>query len=158
MDRFFDYIFDHENIFIIIDNNDKIWFAGNDIATILEYKAPQKIIEKYVPTKYKKQYQDIDVNNKKYSKKYQNKSIFIDQIGLFRLSIKSKQPRAIEFQEWITDIVLSELRCDGFFQLQDKIIFLQEKLGKIKKINKNLLMENDYLRGNKKHPLQIRNN
>ena len=65
MNSYFDFIFDHENIFIIIDNNDKVWFAGNDIAKILEYKAPQKIIEKYVPDRYKKQYQDIDINKKK---------------------------------------------------------------------------------------------
>ena len=69
-----------ENLFVVIDNHDKI----------LEYKAPQKIIEKSVPNKYKKQYQEINIDNKKYNKKYQNKTMFIDEIGLFRLSIKSK--------------------------------------------------------------------
>ena len=142
----------HDNLFVIIDNNDKIWFAANDIATILEYKAPQKIIEKFVPNKYKKQYQYINVNNKNYSKKYQNKSMFINEIGLFRLSIKSKQPKAVELQEWITDEVLPELRREGNYRLEEKIIFLKNKLDKVTKINKKLLIENDYLRGGPDEP------
>lgn len=72
-------MFNHENLFIIIDNKNKIWFSGNDIARILEYKAAQKAIEKFVPSKYKKQYEQIDVDKKTYSKKYQNKSTFIDE-------------------------------------------------------------------------------
>jgi prophage antirepressor-like protein len=147
MNKYFDFIFDHENLFVVMDNNDKIWFSGNDIAKILEYKAPQKIIEKFVPAKYKKQYQYIDIDNQKYTKKYQNKSMFIDEIGLFRLSIKSRQKKAIEFQEWITDEVLPELRREGNYYLQEKINILKNKLHKINKINNNLLIENDYLRG-----------
>jgi prophage antirepressor-like protein len=153
MNKYFDFIFDHENLFIIIDNNEKIWFAGNDIAKILDYKAPKKIIEKVIPNKYKNQYQDIDVDNKEYNKKYQNKSIFIDEIGLYRLSIKSKQPKAIRFQEWITDEVLPELRKQGNYQLEEEIHFLKKKLHKtndklheVNKINRKLLIENDYLR------------
>jgi prophage antirepressor-like protein len=139
MNKYFDFIFDHENLFVIMDNNDKIWFSGNDIAKILEYKTPQKVIEKFVPARYKKQFQDIDVDNKKYTKKYQNKSMFIDEIGLFRLSIKSKQKKAIEFQEWIINEILPELRREDNH-------YLEEKLHKINKINNILLIENDYLR------------
>ena len=80
MEKYFDFIFEHENLFIIVDNNDKTWFAANNVARILEYKAPQKVIEKFVPIKYKKQYQDIDVNSKNYNKKYQNKTMFIGNL------------------------------------------------------------------------------
>jgi anti-repressor protein len=116
MNNYFDFIFNHENLFIIIDNENKIWFSANDVAIILEYKAPQKAIEKFVPLKYKKQYEDINVNEKTYSKKYQKKSMFINEIGFFRLSMKSKQKKAAEFQEWITDIVLPQLRKEGSYQ------------------------------------------
>lgn len=130
MDKYFDFIFEHENLFIIVDNDDKTWFAANDVASILEYKAPQRAIEKYVPTKYKKQYQNIDVDNKKYNKKYQNKSTFIDEIGLFRVSMNSKQEKAIKFQEWITDIVLPELKRTGVYKLKNQIKSLKEKMEK----------------------------
>lgn len=148
MEKYFDFIFDHNNLFIIIDNNNKIWFSGNDIATILNYKAPQRIIEKYVPIQYKLNYQDIDVTNKIYSRKYQNKSIFIDVIGLFRLSIRSKQEKAIEFQEWITDDVLPALSEKGSYNLQKQINVLKYKVNKSNKIINNIIKENDYLRNN----------
>ncbi len=47
--------------------------------------------------------------------------MFIDEAGLFRLSIRSKQHNAIKFQEWITDTVLPQLRRNGVFQLEDRI-------------------------------------
>lgn len=146
MNRFYDFIFEHENLYVIIDNTYKVWFAGNDIATILEYKAPKKIIET-IPKRYKQEYQDIDVNKKTYTKRYQKNSMFINEIGLFRLAIKSGQPKAVIFQEWITDEVLPGLREDGYYSLKERIEFLENKLGRIKKMNKNLLIENDYLRG-----------
>ena len=61
--------------------------------------------------------------------------MFIDEIGLFRLAIRSRQKKAIQFQEWITDEVLPELRAEGFYALEEKIEFLMDELYKIKKIN-----------------------
>ena len=100
----------HDNLFVIIDNNNKIWFAANDIAKILEYKAPKKVIEKFVPSNHKKQYQYIDINKKEYCRKYQNKSVFIDEFGLFELSIKSKQKNATKIREWIMSEILPTMK------------------------------------------------
>ena len=63
--------------------------------------------------------------------------------------MKSKQKKAIEFQEWITDVVLPQLREKGSFALENKIGDLEEKLRKSMKTNKNMKLEIDYLRGNK---------
>lgn len=145
MENLFNFIYDHENLFVIIDLHDKVWFSGNDIARILEYKAPKKIIEKYVPSNLKITYENIDIHNKIYSKSYQNKSIFIDEAGLFRLIFKSKQNKAIEFQNWVTDIVLPKLRHEGYIILKQKIELLQNKIIKIRNENKLLVNENNYL-------------
>ena len=152
MNNFFDFIYEHDRLFIVIDNNNKVWFAANDIATIFEYKAPQKMIEKIVPDKYKKQFQHINIKNKIYSKKYQKKSMFLDEVGLFRLSIKSKQQKAVKLQEWITDVVLPKLRMGGTFELENKVTLLEKKIKKITKVNKQLLSELDYIRNIKYNP------
>jgi prophage antirepressor-like protein len=152
MNSYFDFVFDHENLMIIIDNSHKVWFAANDIAIILGYKSPQKQIAKIIPHKYRKQYEDLNIHNKIYSRKYQNKTMFIDEVGLFRLSIKSKQPKAVKFQEWITDTVLPELRRKGTFELEKKVTKLEKRIKEITKTNKRMLSEIDYIRNIKYNP------
>ena len=152
MNSYFDFVYEHEQLLVIIDKNNKVWFAANDIAKILNYKAPRKIIEKYVPARHKKQYQELDIKTKVYNLKYQNKSVFIDEIGLFRLSIRSKQKKAIEFQEWITDKLLPELRQKGTFELKQKVTLLEKRIKNIRKVNERLLTERDYIRNIKMNP------
>lgn len=52
--------------------------------------------------------------------------MFIDEVELFRLSINSKQEKAIKFQEWIIDIVLPELKCSCIYQLKKNIMYIRK--------------------------------
>ena len=151
MENFFSFLYNNEKFLIIIDTNSKIWFCGNDIANILEYKAPKKMIESYVPAKSKLYYEQINVPNKIFSKSYQKKSIFIDESGLFRLVFRSKQKNAVDFQNWVTDEVLPQLRERGYFLLNNKIELLQHKFKKCRQQKQSLINEIDYLDNNKQY-------
>ena len=96
-----------------------------------------------MPEKYKKEYESIKIKNHKFTKELQKKSTMIDEIGLYRLAIKSKQEVAIEFQTWLTDEVLPSLRQTGKYELSDemkeKIELLIKKYDKVKKENSILI-------------------
>ena len=106
----------------ITDNNGKTQFNANDIGKILEFKSFKKIIEKYVPDKYKKIYKEIDVE-KTYNKKYQNKSVFITEHGIYILFIKNKINPAIKFQHYITTQLLQHIRKNVYLTLDHKFKF-----------------------------------
>lgn len=76
--------------------------------------------------------------------------MFINEIGMYRLVLKSKQEKAIEFQNWITDIVLPNIRSSGHYVLPTKIkhniSLLLKKYYKLKDENKVLI---DLLSNNK---------
>jgi prophage antirepressor-like protein len=149
MRNLYNYVFKNEKIKIIMDGNKKIWFVGNSMAKLLNYKAPKKAIQKYIPEDHKKEYKEIKIKDHKFTKELQKKSTMIDEIGLYRLSIKSKQKIAIEFQNWLTDEVLPSLRENGKYELPDEmknqINTLIKKYVKIKKENLILIdkLKND---------------
>ena len=150
MKNLYNFIFNNDKkIKIIVDNKKKIWFVGNSIAKVLNYKAPVKAIQKFVPEKNKKEYGEIKVEEHKYTRDLQKNSTMIDEVGLFRLTLKSKQQVAIEFQNWLTDIVLPKLRETGQYELNDemktKIEVMLKKYDAIKKENSILIdkLEND---------------
>ena len=55
MDKLFEYIYVNVNISILEDDNKMLWFCANNVAEVLEYKAPKKAIQKYVLKNQKKQ-------------------------------------------------------------------------------------------------------
>lgn len=61
MERIFNYIYSTKNINAVIDEEGFIWFNGNDIASILDYKEPKKAIQKFVPEKNKNCLKDINI-------------------------------------------------------------------------------------------------
>ena len=39
MNKYFDFIYNHVNLLILVDTHDDIWFCANDVARILEYRS-----------------------------------------------------------------------------------------------------------------------
>ena len=82
-------------------------------------------------------------------KKMHGQTIFISESGLYRLTMKSKNTIAIQFQDWITDKVLPSLRQTGYYKLdndiKNSIDILMDKYKNIKNENKSLknMLEND---------------
>jgi prophage antirepressor-like protein len=136
MDKIYKYIFDDQEIIIINDNNN-YWFHGLSIGGILEYTNIHKALKTHIPVRYKKYYADL-----RSDKKIHGQTIFISEPGLFRLIMKSKQPNALEFQDWITDELLPELRKNNEYKLSTEISnninILLNSYAKLKTENKNL--------------------
>jgi prophage antirepressor-like protein len=153
MRNLYAYVFKNKTIKIIMDEDKKIWFVGNAVAKVLNYKAQKKVIQKYVPDDHKKEYAELKIKNHEFTKELQKKSTMIDEIGLYRLALRSKQEVAMEFQIWLTDVVLPSLRETGGYKLpleiKNKINLLIKKYAKIKKENSILIdkVENDPQKG-----------
>ncbi len=147
MEKIYKYIFDDQEIIIINDNNN-FWFYGLSIGEILEYTNIHKALKTHIPKKYKKYYAELRTD-----KKIHGQTIFISESGLFRLIMKSKQSNALEFQDWITDTLLPELRINNEFKLSSEIsnniTLLLNNYAKLKTENKtlkNLLHNNKHVK------------
>lgn len=147
MDSLFNFIFEKHNLPVLVDDDNKYWFQGLVVGEILEYSNIRKALNVHIPTKYKKQYSQL-----RDDKKMHGQTTFINESGLYRLIMKSEQEKAVEFQEWITDVVLPELREKGVYKMDEiskKVTLLLDKYKKIKeenKVLKNLLNKNKHAR------------
>lgn len=153
MNNIFKFIYDKNDVTVFMDGAENIWFIGNEIATIFGYKAPQKIISKFITKEdYKLQYGDL---KKKWKTRIEDKNgneihqmtTMLNEKGLFKLIIKSKIKEAEKFQEWIIEIVLPEIRRNSVYQLsineKKQLLEIFEKYSNIKKENKILLSKLD---------------
>jgi prophage antirepressor-like protein len=85
--------YDNDEIIIIIDNKNDVWFYGKQIVKILEYKNTNAAINEKVNKNNRITYYEI----KEYAKKrynIQDHSSFINEKGLYQLVLKSKMKKA----------------------------------------------------------------
>jgi len=114
--------------FRYIHNDDAIWFVGKDIARMLGYLNTKLSIQMHVSdynkhefnqnlngivTKVSNQYPTVDA-----TQTLQNHTILINEAGLYELIMKSKMPKAKEFQTWVTSEVLPSLRKIGKYSMK----------------------------------------
>lgn len=118
--------------------NNKPYFVGKDVATILGYSNPTKAISTHckgvskmgIPSKGGEQQMSI-----------------IPEGDLYRLIIRSKLPKAQKFEEWVMDEVLPSIRKDGYYLTKNADIEkLEKELQIIKERNQLLSQENQALR------------
>jgi prophage antirepressor-like protein len=105
--------YENDVITIIKDNDNDIWFNIYQSGVILDYKNPKKIIKELVSTNH------IKLNHIKFLrnivkdyKLYPNtpsKVLYIHQIGLYTLMIRSKKPYVEKFLKWITQEVIPSI-------------------------------------------------
>lgn len=90
--------------------NNQIWFLANDICSILKYKNPRRAIE-------------LHCKEKGVTKRYtltkggEQEMTYINEPNLFRLIIKSKQEKAILFEEWVMEDLLPTIRKTGSYTI-----------------------------------------
>lgn len=132
--------FENNDINIIIDENDIVWFNANEIALTLGYKFPKDAIINNVDKEDKIKLEDININNK--INKHPH-SIYINESGLYSLLIQSRLKKAKKIKLWITKIVLPSIRKFGYYKLKkqhesdineimNKINFLEKQNNKLK--------------------------
>lgn len=91
-----------------VDINGKPYFVANDIAKALGYTVPKDAVSRHCKGALKHRYltkggiQEIKI---------------IPEGDVYRLVIKSKLPKAEQFEKWVFDEVLPELREKGFYYM-----------------------------------------
>jgi hypothetical protein len=101
--------FDGKVVKYIKIDSDNIYFKGADVAKALKYSLPERELKNKVNEKYKKSFGKLKTNINRGGQKTINEkksTIFITETGLYSLIMKSKNRKAEEFQEFITDEVL----------------------------------------------------
>ena len=130
------------------DENGKMLFCGNDVATILGYAKPRNAINRHCKYAAPKQ-GVIDKMGR------EQNMLFITEGDLYRLIVNSKLPSAEIFEKWVFDEVLPTLRKHGMYAT-DELLENEEKL---LEMTKRLKAEKSksYRLGTENTLLQIRN-
>ena len=89
--------------------NKEPWFVARDVCNTLGYKNINGTIEKHVPEKYKK------VLPIWYPLGGNQKTVLINESGLYRLILRSKKKEAEPFVDWVTSEVLPQIRKTGSY-------------------------------------------
>lgn len=93
--------------------NSEPWFVGKDVAEVLGYAKPLNAIAQHV---------DKDDSLKQGltdSLGRQQKTIFVNESGLYSLIFGSKLESAQKFKRWVTSEVLPALRKTGQYQVKE---------------------------------------
>ena len=93
----------------IYNINQELFFKGAETGKTLGYTNPHKAIRDHVPEKHKVKLNDIitDEERTKRSTLTSNdlETIYITEVGLYALIMRSKLKVAIQFQDWVYDTI-----------------------------------------------------
>ena len=142
--------YNNNNLDFVIDINGIIWFKFLSICKILNYKSSKDALRDHVIKDNKIKLKDLKLILKK---KNHPDTMYINESGLYTFLIKSKKKKAIDFQLWIVNEVLPNLRKFGKYEVNKKIKIKLKKLNnKIKELKKsNLLFKNNMIKN--KYPI-----
>jgi prophage antirepressor-like protein len=128
-------IYNSNKIDYVIDNENNIWFKFTNISNLLKYKSSKDALRDLIDKENKKLLKNIKLLIK--SKDHPN-TVYINEKGIYSFLIKSRMKNAKEFQFWLINEVLPNLRKHGKYQLNKKIKLKLKNLNKkIKILEKN---------------------
>jgi prophage antirepressor-like protein len=96
------------------DESGEPWFVANDICKILGYSNPRDAVAKHIDDEDKRVSQIATPSGTQ-------KTIVINESGLFSLVLRSNKPEAKKFKRWVTAEVLPAIRRYGGYLTPDKI-------------------------------------
>ena len=96
----------------VLFKDDQFYFPAIECAEILGYKNPNDAILRHCKDQWVV-FHEVMVNAGFGPRLTQKK--FISEGNLYRLIVKSKLPNAVEFEEWIFDIVIPSIRKNGYY-------------------------------------------
>lgn len=132
--------------------NDKHWFKGKDIATILGYKNTKDALSDNIDNDDKIKLECLFMKGSPQLplKGNQKNTIYINESGLYSLILNSKLPSAKNFKKWVTGELLPKIRKIGqdkyLKQLQETQLQLQEKDQQIAKLETKQLKLESFVR------------
>ena len=128
-------IYNSNKIDFLIDIENNIWFKFISISKLLNYKSNKDALRDLVNKENKKLLKKIKVLTK--IKDHPN-TVFINEKGIYSFLIKSRMKNAKDFQLWLINEVLPNLRKYGKYELNKKIKLKLKNLNKkIKILEKN---------------------
>lgn len=90
----------------VMEINGNPWFVGKDVAESLAYTNPHKAIRDHVDEEDKGLNESFTPGGKQ-------KTVIINESGLYSLIMSSKLPTAKQFKRWVTSEVLPSVRKNG---------------------------------------------
>lgn len=115
----------------------KEWFPAIQVAEILGYTNPHKAVRDHTKERGVTIRSVIDKLGRKQNKK------FIDEGNLYRLITRSKLPQADEFEEWVFEEVLPQIRRTGTYSINPTIQELANNPELIKMLVEQIARLND---------------
>nr|AWJ76686.1 bro-c [Lymantria dispar multiple nucleopolyhedrovirus] len=108
------------DIWITQIKTDKFLYAGHGIAEVLGYKQPKDAIRAHVKPQWKTTWEEIKnvATEIQLPPNWQPNTVFISEAGVYALIMRSKLPAAEEFQRWLFEEALPELRKTGKYSMQ----------------------------------------
>ena len=122
--------------FRFINTTDGIWFVAKDMAITLQYTNSVKAIQDHVSDCNLQTLEGLTNRYAGYDSSLllQNHTKLINEAGLYQLIMKSKMPKAIEFQTWVTSDVLPSLRKTGKYSMEQASMKDAENMNIINKV------------------------
>ena len=105
----------------ISDEQGEPLFCGKDVAEALGYKKPLDAIAKHVDAEDSVKRGLLD------SRGCNQKTIFINESGLYALILSSKLESAKRFKRWVTSEVLPQIRKNGRYELEHHNELLEKR-------------------------------
>ena len=123
--------YNQEEIFIVVDKNNQIWFKLKDIVKLLGYNDHSRTVSRInISNKFK--FKDIKVLPlMAVPLNFQPSTIFIDESGLYKLLTNSKKELAQKFRDDVFSNILPSIRKTGKYNINNK--------DKIKELNKEII-------------------
>lgn len=104
------------------DESDNVWFCAKDVCSALDivWSGSSATLEN-IPDNWLMVWKLQTTHGER-------EAIFINEPGLYRLIFRSNKPKAVEFSNWVCEVVLPELRRNGVFgELDVKAEILLDK-------------------------------
>ena len=122
-----------------IENGNKVYFCGSDIAKALGYKNTREAIKKHCRADGVAKCDGVSQTTNQYGITTEQKVqlTFIDEGNLYRLIAHSKLPKAEEFERWVFEEVLPTIRKTGGY-VNDENAFINTYLGHLDERTKQL--------------------
>ena len=110
--------YDSNELSYTIDINQTIWFRFRDICNFLKITDHKQVLEK-IEKEERIHYRDLQI----YDKKTQHGlTVYITESGLYAYLLRSTTPIAKDFQKWLIKDVLPQIRKQGVYELNQKLL------------------------------------
>ncbi len=105
------FLFNNNEIRVVIDNDGMIWFAGIDVCNVLGYADAHQKIKSLDEDEYR-----LDRIQDGQGK--QKETLTVNEFGFYNLTLTSSKPDAKPFKRWVTHEVLPEIRKTGKYSTE----------------------------------------